>query len=364
MSARSGTRSQDPRRCRCGAHVATLALAGLLAGGCARERPSQELTWVAMGTFATLTCAGDNAAAIGRSADAVKAVYADLERTLSIYNPQSEISRLNAAAGREPVPLSPPAVRVLREALAYARLSGGAFDVTVAPLIQFWGFSGGTPPAAWPSPAAVDEVARRTGYAQLAITNGAAAGFLCREGMKVDLGGIAKGFAVDEAWEALRRAGVRDALVNLGGNMRCAGRSPRGTAWSIGVRDPFDSRAILGSLVLPDGMAVASSGNYEKFVMIGDRRCTHIIDPRSGYPVDGMAGTTVLTPTATQADAMSTATFVLGVEGAPALLRQVPECEALLVPARTPVEIWLTPGFAKAFTPRPNLAASLHTLLR
>jgi thiamine biosynthesis lipoprotein len=150
--------------------------------------------------------------------------------------------------------------------------------------------------------------------------------------------------------------GIRNAMVDLGGNLRCRGEPRPGEPWKIGVRDPFDRERLIGVLRLTDGWAVATSGNYERFVTIAGKRYAHILDPRSGYPVEGMAGVTVLAPTATDADALSTTLFVLGpVKGRDVLARK-PGCHALYVPDRQPMEIRVSAGFRKFFTPEPSFA--------
>ena len=202
------------------------------------------------------------------------------------------------------------------------------------------------------------------GYRHVRLGPGATA-YLEKAGLQLDLGGIAKGYAVDVAYDRLVGKGVDNAMVNLGGNIRCRGLARRGTPWRVGVRDPFDRETIVGVLRLTDGLAVATSGNYERFVTIAGERYAHILDPRTGYPVKGMAGVTVVAGSALEADAMSTSLFVLGMEEGLQVLGELESCEALFVPDEQPLSIYITPGFGRYFTPlRPYAGAVKELPLR
>ena len=133
-------------------------------------------------------------------------------------------------------------------------------------------------------------------------------------------------------------------MVDLGGNIRCAGCARPGTPWKIGVRNPFRRDEIIGALALPDGMAVATSGNYERFVTIAGQRYAHILDPRTGYPVKGMAAVTVVSTNAVEADALSTALFVMGLRRGAEWLVHRSGPEALFVPDIQPPQAWITRG--------------------
>ena len=339
--------------------VAALAVA-LAAAGCRTVPAGREASFIAMGTLATVRVAGAEASRLDEYTAEARGIIASLEQSLSLYRSDSELARFNAAAGVAPLAVSGGLREVLALAVRYGAASGGAFDVTVGPLVRLWGFSGGAMPAAVPSAAAIAATRARIGYQHIRLDGTNA--FLDVQGMVVDLGGIAKGYAVDRCWDALRRRGAQNVLVNFSGNMRCLGHPQPSRPWTLGVRDPFHPDALLGTLTLAPGMAVASSGNYERFVTLGGKPYGHIFDPRTGWPVEGMAGTTVLSPTAGEADALSTALFVLGRDAGARMLADLPGCEALFVPNRQPLELWVTPGFARVFTPAPELAARVFVL--
>jgi len=313
-----------------------------------------------MGTTATLTLAPGCTDPIDLVIAQIRKVFDDLESEMSAYRRDNAIWELSAKAGVAEVTVAPDTYRVLDRGQTFANLSEGAFDATAAPLVRLWGFSGGSKPKSFPSAEAIQERLRLVDYRRLILHDGRA--FLAQIGMAVDLGGIGKGYAVDCAYDRCRSLGIRDFLFNFSGNIRVSGRPARRKQWQIGVRDPFDRSAIIGKIDLPGGMALATSGGYENFVDLDGRRFSHLIDPRTGYPASGTASATVLTSDATAADGLSTAFFVLGVEGAHNLLGRVPSAEVLIIPDRQPLELWMTPGISKAFTPIPNLRYVTRTI--
>jgi thiamine biosynthesis lipoprotein len=183
---------------------------------------------------------------------------------------------------------------------------------------------------------------------------------LDKAGARIDLGGIAKGYAVDVCYRKLRDIGARDVMINMGGNIRCMGRGRRHRPWTIGVQSPFERDRLVGTVALSDGMALATSGHYEKYVVIEGRRYAHVIDPRTGRPVQGMAGVTVLGSTAAEADALSTALFVAGLRESEAILANTPGASALFIPDEQPMRILVTPGMKEHFTPHPDIASCVR----
>ena len=263
---------------------------------------------------------------------AVRETVERCEAEFSIYRPGSIVSRM--AAG-ESVPLSESAGRLFALADKAVRASGGAYDPTVGPLMKLWGFRGGDSLLDEPAHDALRTALDSVGWSRVIETDGQTA----RQSVpnaRLDFGGVAKGFAVDEAFAALRKtAPATGFLVNLGGNMRAWGAPRSGAAgWTIAVRDPFLplGGGSVGTLLLTNGMAVATSGCYEQFVEIRGERYTHILDPRTGWPVRGLAQVTVVAPTAAEADALSTACFVLGPENSTALLAAFPGSAAYFIP--------------------------------
>ncbi|MBT3192944.1 MAG: FAD:protein FMN transferase [Verrucomicrobia bacterium] len=336
----------------------------ILLSACSKDpAPPAEQSWLTMGTFASVTVRSDDAEHLAYYHETTSHAFDELNQLLSVYLPDSEISQLNGSTGM--VAISQETLTMLQETVRYAHGTSGAFDPTVSPLIQLWGFSGGSAPSGFPAAEIIAGALEQTGYQHLKLSPASPlssmAGF-DRPGMSIDLGGIAKGFAVDRAYGRLTETRPANALINLGGNIRCHGKATPERPWRIGVRHPFDTSLTIGALTMQSGMAVATSGNYERFVTIDGERYAHIVDPRTGCPVKGMAGVTALSTSATEADALSTALFVVGIEGAPALLKALPTTHALLVPDRTPMEIWVSPGFQEVFTPHPEYADAVRLL--
>jgi thiamine biosynthesis lipoprotein len=336
-----------------------IAVAGCLCG-CGRLTRTRGAPYLAMGTQGEVRVGQAESRRVAEYGGWCRDLTLQIEAELSLFSPTSEVARLNAMSGVAPVPVGRHLAEVLTLARHYGDLSGGAFDVTVGPLMRLWGLYGGSAPATVPPAGHIEDARARTGYQRVRLTPTGA--FLPDPGMEVDLGGIAKGYAVDCCCDELRRRGARDFMVNLGGNLRCYGQPVRGRAWRIGVRHPFRPDAILGTLELGDGMAVATSGNYERFVTIGGKRYAHILDPRTGMPVEGMAGVTAVCRSAVEADALSTALFVLGTEAGQRVLARVDGAEAIFVPDRQPVEIHVTPGLRDRFVPLREFAGQVRVL--
>jgi thiamine biosynthesis lipoprotein len=315
-----------------------------------------------MGTIASVSVPAAEAGRLAADRDEVAASFERIESLLSVFRPGSDVSRINRATAGTEVTVAPETALVIRGALDAAGRSGGAFDPTVGPLMAAWGFRGGKPPEAPPSDEALSDARSRVGWTNLLLRGSGVQ--WTRDGMALDLGGIAKGFAVDAGWERLYASGGRHYLVDLGGNLRCAGSAaPDRQGWRVGVRNPFDTSRTLGLLVLTNGEAVATSGNYERFVAIGGRRYSHVMDPRTGRPAEGTAGVTVLAPSAFLSDALSTTLFVLGPREGMALLRRLPAgCEAVWVPDTKPVRLLASSGFARRFVPHREFSGAVTVL--
>lgn len=256
--------------------------------------------------------------ALRQAEDALRAV----ELRMSVWLAESEISRLNAADAGEEVPLSPDTLEALRAARYASAQTAGAFDVTCGPLIELWKQAGQRGVA--PTGAELANIRRSSNWDLIELTGNGA--IKRDDAVRVDLGGIAKGYAIDRAAEALRRAGITGGLVDIGGDLVCFGHQADGQAWPVEVRNPFGTTPLARLGIR--GAAVATSGNYARYAEIGDKRYSHIFDPRTGRPTEATQSVTVVAPTATTADIWATAISVLGPEG----LRQLPEgIEVLMV---------------------------------
>jgi thiamine biosynthesis lipoprotein len=267
-----------------------------------------------------------------RASELFEAAFAEVEyvdATLSTYRANSEVSRINDSAAREAVTVDPEVFGLLRRAMAYARRTDGAFDITVGPLIKAWGFFGGT--GRMPSRRALARARERSGWSLVVLDSAQRTVRFLSSGVELDLGAIGKGWALDRAATALRGLGVRAALLGLGESSYDAiGAPPGREGWPVNVTDPADTTRVLATVLLRDG-SLATSGATQQFFEIAGRRYSHIIDPRTGAPVEGMVQVTVTAKRAADSDALSTALFVLGPDGASPLLEGEPGRGALFV---------------------------------
>lgn len=273
-----------------------------------------------MGSPYTVQLAGTNLppAALQDLQAAVEARLKAVNREMSHYDPASELSKFNAAPAGTPFPVSPSFAEVVRFSLGLARESGGAFDPTLGPVINLWGFGERTVERAVPSDAALREALARTGWPHVTVTQD---GALLKDldGLTLNLSAVAKGFGVDEVSRLLEARGFTNTYVAIAGEVRVRGRNPRGTAWQVGISTPVDnwrdSDPLVGVAALSD-RAISTSGDYQKFFRDAQgRRLAHILDPRNGAPVQhDVAGVSVVAPDSMTADALATTLFVLGRE--------------------------------------------------
>ncbi|HCJ10261.1 MAG TPA: hypothetical protein DHW14_03750, partial [Clostridiales bacterium] len=317
--------------------VAAIAAAGRLEtfdflspGACDRPEPGVRSADFLMGTYVVISAEGPEA---DPAVEEAMAVLRDIHRHLDPSAPQSDLAALAASPGRD-IPVSTHLIAVLEIADDVNRVSGGAFDPSIGPVVHLWGFDadpgpsdgpdGGSdagpedgsatrPRTAPPTAGEVTEALGLTGWHDVTWDAARRTARLARPGMSLALGGIAKGYAVDSAAQVLAGAGVDRAVIDAGGDLYLLGTKPSGEPWRIAVRHPR-AEGFLGVLELPGGTAVATSGDYERFFVHEGRRYHHILDPSTGWPVSGVVSVTVLAPTAAEADALATALFVLGPE--------------------------------------------------
>lgn len=301
--------------------------AWLFAIGCATEKT--ERSTAIMGTVLTVTVYGLSSEVAD---EAVDSVYSEMERLnnlLSVWDSESTLSRLNRAAAGGWAEADPEILGLIQQSFKYSELSGGAFDVTAGPLVRLWGFlrKGDKRP---PTETELAEAAARIGFRQVELDESRSMVRFGVQGMEIDFGGVAKGYAVDSAIKLLHEKGVESALVNLGGNSRAIGSPPGRGTWRISVRDPRKREGTIGVLEIA-GQGVASSGQYENYFEYDGKRYGHIIDPRTGYPVEGVLGTTIVAPDALTADILSTTVFVLGPEKGPELIKSLEDVEGIII---------------------------------
>ncbi len=290
-----------------------------------QEPPREEQVRYVMGTIATVRAWAPDA---GTASRAVEAAYTAFDRTdslMSTWRDDSALSKLNRAEAGLWVEVGPEVCQVLTEAKRVAEASGGAFDPTVLPLVRLWGFRQGT--VTLPDSLALISVLESVGHPNLELDLPGGRARLVAAGAAVDLGGIAKGHALDCAARAMLKAGAEGGVIDLGGNVLVFGNGP---GRQVGIVDPLRKNALLATIPLKDA-AAATSGQYEKYLTIKGRRYGHILDPRTGWPVSPGVSVTVVSKRAILADALATAAVVLGPEAGLALLEKTDGVEGVLV---------------------------------
>lgn len=273
---------------------------------------------------------------------------ADLDGRFSMTNESSEIYKVNENAGQEPVEVSEEVFYVLEESLAYAEISEGGFDPTVGALTALWGF--GHEDASVPSEEEINQVLPLVDYQKVDLNAENQTVYLQEEGMKLDLGGVAKGFITDEAARVLQDQGVTTALADLGGDIYVIGPSTRGIdePWRIGIQDPFKGRGEIIGIAPVQDEAIVTSGIYERTVEEGDRQYHHLIDPETGYPFENeIAGLSLVANSAMVGDALATSVFSMGVEEGLEFVNNDESLEAIFITRER--EIYLSSGYEDEF---------------
>lgn len=294
-----------------------------------------------MGTVCNLVLVSDRdqAGAAQGQLEAAEAELRRLEALLSTWLESSQISRFNSAPAGQPMILPAAVIEVLTVARDLHSASAGTFDITARPLIELWRLAAdrGHPPCQQDLRAARAE----SSWDQIHF---AAEGISKKlSSTRVDVDGIAKGYAIDRALEVLRRSGAPGGMVEVGGDLRLFGKGPEAKAWTVAIRSPFAEHP-WAEIELQEG-AVCSSGDYARFVEIDGRRFSHIIDPRSGWPTEEIRAVTIVGPNAATADAWATALSILGVAGLD-LLSAEEGLEAMVVTGEgDDYEVNVTPGF-------------------
>ena len=309
------------------------------------QRPpsSHSRTYQVMGTEAVFTAWTSDT---DQADQAFASAYAEIRRIEELMTdwerpgqPPSDVVRINAGAGaKQAVPVSDETIRVIHASLDMSRRSEGAFDITYAAMRGLWKFDEDLdkkiPPA--------DEIERRRkliNFRDVIVDAARHTVRLRRAGMKLGLGGIAKGYAVDRCADVLRRHGLQNFMVQAGGDLFVSGQKGKAN-WMVGVRDPRGGpRAIIAKMPIKDH-AFSTAGDYERAFVLDGKRYHHIIDPKTGYPATASRGVTIFAPTAFLADALDDAVFILGPERGMALVDSYPGCSAMIVDAAN--KVWVS----------------------
>jgi thiamine biosynthesis lipoprotein len=271
--------------------------------------------------------------------DAAVAEIKRLERLMTTWDPSSEVSRINAAAGDRPIAVGEETFAVIAESLRASALSGGAFDITFETLHGLWKFDEDLDPHP-PTDAQVRARVRYVGFTHVKTDGAARTVLLDEPHVRIGLGGIAKGYAVDRAAKVLEDGGLTSFYVQAGGDLYARGTKPDGSPWLAGVRDPRGPEGDYFAMLPLSDHAFSTAGDYERAYIVGGKRYHHIIDPHTGYPATASRSVTIWAPTALLADEIDDAVFILGPEKGLALVESLDGVGAVIVDAKN--RVWLS----------------------
>jgi thiamine biosynthesis lipoprotein len=301
----------------------------LLLFGCATSAQTlRQRTVKLMGSRFDLTIASRDEASAEAYIDTAIAEISRIENVISEWMPNTEVSQVNANAGVKPVKVSAELLDLTERAIYFSKISDGAFDISFASADKIWKFDGSM--TELPSAEKVAASVRLIGYQNIVINKAKSTIYLKKKGMKIGFGSIGKGYAADKTKELLMKKGVPAGIINASGDMNTWGKQPDGEPWSVGITNPLNKNKVFAIVPLHQ-TAVVTSGSYEKFALIDGKRYTHIINPKTGYPVSGLSSVTVFGPSAEMCNGFSTAIMVLGKDLGLALIARFPHLQCIVV---------------------------------
>jgi thiamine biosynthesis lipoprotein len=304
--------------------LSLLSLVFALKSGAENPKKRFSETRLLMGTTAEVILVSDNEKAARKAINDAFSAMERVDKLMSNFKNDSDIARINKGAGSEAVEVDRDVIEVLKKSIYYSEISDGAFDITIGRAEELYDFGNG---GKLPEEQKFKDAVRGIGYKNI-IMNGNTVHLLKKE-TKLDLGGIAAGYAVDKGIEAIKRCGINDALINISGDISVIGESENGQ-WKIGVLHPREDDRLKDTLLLKN-LSVATSGDYRKYFISGGKRYHHILNPNTGAPTEGVQSVTVIAPLAVDADALSTAVFVLGKKKGMDLIEKLKDVEGIII---------------------------------
>src|SRR3990170_1541625 len=307
-----------------------LLLIIILAHACTPSVHIYKRSQVLMGTVVEITVAAQNEKSAEEAMTAAFKEIRRLEEIMSTYTPSSDISRVNAAAGLSPVKVHRDLILVVKKALEFARVSGGAFNIALGPAIDLWNV---TESDRVPSDQELEAIRPLTDLRNIIVDEPTETLFLKEKGMRINLGGIGKGFAADYAYNVLLKQGIKSGIVAVAGDLRVFGKRPDGSAWNIGITHPRKKEGVMAQVQFLDraDMAISTSGDYERFFMKNGVRYHHVLSPDTLHPSRGNQSVSVIAKDSTTADAISTAIFAMDPAKGFKLLESLPGVEGIIM---------------------------------
>ncbi len=282
-----------------------------------------------MGNHFEISAVSDNEDRAGEFIDAGIKEIQRIEKLLTTFNEESETSLINKYAGLSPVSVSRETFDIIERSIRISRVTQGSFDITYGSIDKrLWNFDVNM--TALPDKETARKMVRLINYRNIILDDENCTVFLKEKGMRIGFGGIGKGYAAERARYVMKSAGAESGIVNASGDLTTWGLQPGGKPWTIGIANPNASNELFSYLDITD-MAIATSGNYEKFVMINGKKYSHTIDPRTGLPVSGIKSVTIITLNAEIADAMATPVMIMGIKAGMDLINQMKNIEAIVI---------------------------------
>lgn len=307
------------------AHITLLVI--LFSIVCSAQQPYKR-TLKLMGSRFDITVVADSEEQGNLNIAIAIAEITRIEKLISSWDTNSQTSDVNRNAGIKPVRVDAELFNLIERAIKISRLTDGAFDISYASMDRIWKFDGSM--TIMPSKEEIAGSVVKVGFQNIVLDKENSTVFLKLEGMKIGFGAIGKGYAADKAKALLIEKGVSSGIINASGDMNTWGKQPDGNDWKVAITNPMNKNKVFAVLPITNG-AVVTSGNYEKYVNFNNKRYTHIIDPRSGYPSSGIISVTVFAPKAELADALATSVFVMGKEAGLDRINQLPQIECIII---------------------------------
>jgi len=271
----------------------------------------------------------------------------EIDNKMSVFKDYSEISKINNQAGIQPQIVSKDTFYVIQKAIKYCSLSKGAFDITIGPIVNLWGI--GKEGARIPAINEIKETLKIVNYKNVVIDKKNSSIFLENEKQKIDVGGIAKGYAADEVRNIILKNGIKSALINLGGNILVVGTKEDGTPWNVGIQDPLKTRGEFVLTINVINKSVVTSGNYERYFEQDGKRYHHIINPSTGYPAESeIISATIISGNSIDCDGLSTGVYIMGIHKAIKLIESIKGVDAIFITKNK--EVYVTSGMRENFT--------------
>ncbi len=281
-----------------------------------------------MGNMFEISVVAEEKSQANESIDSAIAEMQRIERLFTTFDPTSQTNQINAQAGIQPVKVDREVFELIQRSIRISELTSGAFDITYGSIDKrLWNFD--TNMTSLPDKETAKQSVRLINYRNVTLDKDAGTVFLREKGMRIGFGGIGKGYAADRAKQILIEKGITSGIVNASGDLSAWGHQQNGKPWTIGIADPDTKNPF--SYVNITNMAVATSGNYEKYVTIAGQRYSHTIDPRTGFPVTGIKSVTIISPYAELSDAMATPVMVMGTRVGLDLINQINSIACIIV---------------------------------